>query len=114
MRQETIRVRAFKIDFGEGSYSSREWFKMSIRAFRDEAPSLKFEDYDYVQLVPIASYRSYYSGNDGSQGWRHRKSGWTIPDYCRQRGGRPEIWTKTNKRNLEISPISPIWNYLTT
>ena len=105
-------VRTFKIEAGGGGYSAEEWFDESIRAFRDVAPSTRLEDYDYVQLVPLSSYRRYFSGNDGAQGWRHRTSGWTIPDYCRQAGGRPEIWTKTRKHNLEVSDGSPVLDFL--
>jgi len=106
-----MNIRAFKIDV-EGGYSAKEWFEMSIRAFKDIAPSLEFEDFDFVQLVPRCSYRRYFSGNDGAQGWRHRRSGWTIPDYCRQVGGCPEMWTRTKKRNLEIPGASPILCYM--
>lgn len=106
------KVRVFKIDADTGNYTPEEWFNMSIKAFRTIAPSTRFEDYDYVQLVPRSSYSKYCSGNDGAQGWRHRKSGWTIPDYCRQINGYPEMWVTTRKRNLEISKDSPALDFL--
>jgi len=107
-----MEVRVFKIEPNGGSYTPKEWFAMSIEAFGDIAPSTRFEDYDYVQLVPQSSYDLYFSGNDGTQAWRHRKSGWTIPDYCRQVSGYPEMWNKTRKKNLEISKDSPVFDFL--
>lgn len=107
-----MAIRAFQIDFSEASYSLKEWFRLSMLAFKRQAPSLDLADYDYVQLIPLKSYRAYFSGNDGAQGFRHKVTGWTIPDYCRQSDGYPEIWSKTHARQLDISEESPIWRYL--
>lgn len=107
------KLRAFKIDEEYyGGYTDKQWFDMSLQYFKDDAPSKRREDYNYVQLIPISSYKAWFSGNDGAQGWRHKVSGWTFPDYCRQEGGCPEVWTRVRKKNLEILEGSPIFDYL--
>jgi hypothetical protein len=79
-----------------------------MQAFRHRAASLSFEDYDYVQIVPLASWTRYSSGNDGAQGWRHKQTGWTIPDFCRQSQGYPEMWFKGKWPKLAIAENSPV------
>lgn len=74
--------------------------------------TLKHEDWDYVYVVRRRSYRKYWSGNDGSQGWRHRETGYTIPDFCRLTGGCPDMWHRTRRRQLTVREDSPILNYL--
>jgi hypothetical protein len=105
------KVRVYKIEFS-GGYSVEEWFKLSIKDFKRKAPSTVMDDYDYVQVVPLSSWHKFWQGNDGSQGWRYKKTGWTIPDYCRQRNGCPEVWTKSNYRQLDIAEDSPIFKFL--
>ena len=107
-----VKVRVYKIPSDDGQYSEQEWFKLSIKAYAQNAPSTRLKDYDYVQVVPMSLWKSFPSGNDGSQGWRHKTTGWTIPDYCRQTGGYPEVWSKSNYRQLAISEDSPILDHL--
>ena len=106
------KVRVYKISYS-GGYSEQEWFEMSLTAYAHDAPSARREDYDYVQVVPIDSWKSFPSSNDGSQGWRHKTTGWTIPDYCRQYGGSPDVWSKDHHyRQLKISADSPVLDHL--
>ena len=95
-----------------GGYEPGEWFRMSLARFIAIAPSQEMAEYDYVQVVPGSSWARYWSGNDGAQGWRHRMTGWTIPDHCRQSGGTPEVWRKGRRWQLDIAADSPIWSYI--
>jgi len=104
-------VRVYKIS-SSGGYSDREWFEKSIVSFKSTAPSARFEDYEYVQVVPMASWKKFPSGNDGSQGWRHKATGYTIPDYCRQTQGCPDMWYKGRYKQLLIAENSPILHCL--
>jgi len=101
-------LRCYQINDEWLDCSWPDWFEMSIEAFTDEAPSIDPKDYDYVQLIPIQSYRRWRFSNDGSQGFRHRATGWTIPDHCRQHKGCPEMWYKSKRRQLDIATDSPI------
>lgn len=83
-----------------------------MEAYADVAPSLALADYDYIQIVPLTSYRRFFLGNDGAQAFRHKATGWTIPDYCRQEGGCPEIWNRMNRKQVDLSVNSPVWSYL--
>ena len=107
-------LRVFQINdaLANHSWTAEEWFRASIKQFTQEAPSTKLRDYDYVQVIDGRDYRRFSCGNSGSQGFRHKQTGWTIPDYCRQTGGYPEIWTKTKRKQLPISEDTPIIDYL--
>lgn len=90
-------------------------FAAAIANFQREAPSRQHEDYDYVQVVPKTSLARWLVGNDGAQGWRHRATGWTIPDFCRQTGGTPEMWNRAAANEAVAVPLaedSPIWRYV--
>jgi hypothetical protein len=95
-------------------------FEESLEAALEQYPSAPDRDnpaaWEYVQLIPLDSWRgSWYMGNDGTQAWRHRKTGLTIPDYCRQTNGCPEIWNRANmegRKQLTIAPHSPALDYL--
>jgi len=107
-----MKNRIFKIDYFGGGYSEKEWFDLGLEAFIDEAPSSDLRDYDYIQIIPLSSYKRHFFSNDGTQAFRHRETGWTMPDYCRQRGGCPEMWERSRRRNLEISEGSPVWDFI--
>lgn len=104
-----MNLRVFQIndDWEDHSYGKRGWFEVSLAYYTDGAPSLSMDDYDYVQIVPCSVYYAYYSGNGGAQAFRHRESGWTFPDYCRQLGGCPEMWVRSKRRQLTVmdSPV---------
>jgi len=90
-------------------------FFESLKKYRDIAPSFDFEDYDYVQVIPKKSYVRWDSANDGTQGYRHKGSGWTVPVNCIQSGKIPKMWAKTNsslRNQLNVSENSPIWNFI--
>ena len=105
-------VRTWQINDDWQDHSWPNWFKKSLEAFADEAPSIDPADYDYVQITPMDHYKGYYCGNGGAQGFRHKATGWTFPDWCRQTGGHPEMWTTTKRHQLTISDDSPIWDYI--
>lgn len=104
------KVRCYQINdqWEWRAWRTLKWFEASMEAFADQAPSTDPEDYDYVQVVPIRSYRAWRCGNDGAQGFRHRETGWTIPDHCRQSGGCPEMWHRSRRWQREIASNSPI------
>jgi len=107
-----MSIRCYQINDQWTNHSWPNWFEASLARFLDEAPSVDPADYDYIQVTPLNQYKPYYCGNGGSQGFRHKTTSWAFPDYCRQRGGCPEVWTTTKRRQLAISSDSPIWDYL--
>ena len=118
MEGYAVNLRCYRLDTGDGfpmGYHLWELgpsFRAAIRAF-PEAPSRDNPNaWEYVQVVPLTSWHAYDCGNDGAQGWRHRATGYAIPDYCRQTGGCPEVWTHTTRRQLTILEDSPILRYL--
>lgn len=91
-------------------------FKAAIEDFTFGAPDPDdFTAWEYVQAVDQRSLDAWWSGNNGSQGWWHKKTGYTIPDFCRQQGGCPDVWTR---QQLEVSDQvivahgSPIVDYM--
>ncbi|MCA9912405.1 MAG: hypothetical protein KC496_03615 [Anaerolineae bacterium] len=103
------KYRVFQDTHSEGSYTNQQYFKRSMAAFRRKAPDPNdLSKWQYVTIIPMKSYRSSYCGNDGAQGYRHRETGYTIPDLCRQHGGQPEVWSQGRRRQLTIAPDSPI------
>ena len=109
-----MKVRTFQINdqWDDVSWGKEKWFNASIEAFIHIAPSLDMMDYDYVQIIPKASYKAFSMGNDGAQAFRYKGTGWTFPDHCRQQGGCPEIWGRRRRHNVTISCDSPVWNYI--
>lgn len=115
-------VIAWKLPMEDGAPMGHEVhlvepsFKAAIRDFTYGAPDPDdYTAWEYVQVVDRNSLNSWWSGNDGSQGWRHKETGYTIPDYCRQVGGCPEIWTKVQMELSEpviIAHGSPIIDYM--
>lgn len=104
--------RVYQINDQWQDHSWPDWFERSIEQFASVAPSLEPEDYDYVQIVDRESYDHYYIGNDGAQAFRHKATGWTFPDFCRQSHGCPELWQRSRRRQLHISKDSPVLGYL--
>lgn len=107
-----MKVRCWQINDNWRNHSWENWFSVSLAAFAEEAPSIDPNEYDYIQIIPMSHYHRYWNGNSGAQAFRHKESGWTFPDHCRQRGGCPEMWTRTRRWQLNISCDSPIWGYV--
>jgi hypothetical protein len=99
-------------DWREHSWGMLEWFQASIEPFKDDAPSTEPNDYDYIQVIPDESASAYPFGNDGAQGFRHRETGWTFPDHCRQNGGRPELWHQDDMNKPHLSINGPISSFI--
>lgn len=91
-------------------------FRHAILAFADVAPDPQdYEKWEFIQIVPKESLELYPFGNNGAQAWRHIETGYAIPDYCRQTGGCPEIWTREEMEwstKVEIAADSPIFDYI--
>lgn len=100
-------------------------FKAAVAPFMDVAVAALMdvtipdpEDHTawhYVQVVDQRSVDAWWSGNNGSQGWWHKKTGYTIPDFCRQQGGCPEVWTRQQLEESDqviIAHDSPIIAYM--
>jgi hypothetical protein len=111
---DRIKIRAWQINdqWEDHAWYKEEWFDASLAAFSSDAPSKDSADYDYIQIVPMAHYRAYFSGNGGAQAFRHKGTGWTFPDHCRERGGCPEMWKRSYRHQVTISDDSPVWSYL--
>lgn len=113
-----MKYRIYRLDYGDGhNMGYHTWelepsLRMALKNF-PQAPDRKdLGAWEYVQIVPMSSWNEYYCGNDGAQGWRHKKSGYTVPDYCRQTGGHPEVWTHTKRKQLTIREGSPVLDYI--
>lgn len=110
--------RVYRLDYGDGyPMGFYNWeLAPSLNAALANFPEATDRDdvnaWQYVQIVPLASWKAYSFGNDGTQAWRHKATGYTVPDYCRQTGGTPELWTHNKKRQLETTPDSPVWDYV--
>lgn len=116
-RKNNIEVICYKIDeaFINHCRIMEECFLESLKKYKENAPSFDFQDYDYVQIIPKQYYKIWDSANNGSQGYRHKKTGWTVPVSCIQSGNTPKMWIKTNSSNriqLKISDNSPIWDFI--
>ena len=107
-----MSLRCYQINDQWEDHPWDNWFEASMEAFADEAPSLDPDEYDFVQIIAAESYKAWRLGNDGSQGFRHRATGLTFPDHCRQRGGCPGMWQRSKRRQLDIAPDSPILDYI--
>lgn len=110
------------VEIKDDNFADHEWFMRSIEywplpkhleVYWEKGSCDKWvrKDWDFVLVVPWISVRSYWSSNDGMQAWRHRKTGYVVPDHCRQTGGCPEVWTSGDihgKRELRISNLEEI------
>ena len=90
------------VNINDHSFASSDWFVQSVEIWdcpedllerRAASGTLLRKGWDFVLVTPLISVQSYWAGNDGMQAWRHRKTGYTIPDHCRQTGGCPEVWS---------------------
>lgn len=105
------RVFEIKDSEPEHLFNGQTYFAVSIDAFTKIAPSTQPEEYDYVNVIEPIEYNRYPSGNmQCAQGYRHRCTGWTFPDLCRQHNGCPEIWHQSDQPQVEIADDSPILN----
>jgi hypothetical protein len=114
------------VEINDHGFCTYDWFMQSIKdwplltdlkVYLDKGSwdTWVSVDWDFVLVVPHSSVRSYWSANDGMQAWRHRRSGHTIPDHCRQTGGCPEVWNSADvkgKRELEIANLAQIEEYV--
>jgi len=97
---------------GDDGDPTGTYFEHSILAHANTAPSLSRSDYDYIVIINRDEYKLYPFGNQRcSQGYRHKPTGWTFPDLCRQQGGCPEIWNRSTRKQLTVAPNSPIFDY---
>jgi len=114
------------VEVNEWGMAEHEWFMKSIEEWQlpeelkvyaekgtwDNAVS---KDWDFVLVIPLESVRKYWSGNDGMQAWRHRRTGYVVPDHCRQTGGCPEVWNSSDvkgRRELEIANLEEIEEFV--
>lgn len=105
------------VEINDHGFNTREWFCDSVNGWKvpNELLFAEYPEWDFVLVIPWISVRSYWAGNDGMQAWRHRRTGYTIPDHCRQTGGCPEIWNASEvkgKKELEISNLSEVEEYV--
>lgn len=119
------------VEINDHHFRTHDWFMESIRDWpmpdRFFGHQLKIymdkgswdrwvsRDWDFVLVAPLTSVRSYHAGNDGMQAWRHRRTGFTIPDHCRQTGGCPEMWSSGDvkgKRELKISNLHDVEDFV--
>ena len=110
--------RIYRLDYGDGypmgygDWSLEPSLKAALDNFPESPERDNLEAWEYVQIVPMKSHKRYTIGNDGAQAWRHKETGYTVPDYCRQSGGCPEIWSRTRRKQLHIASNSPVWDYI--
>lgn len=116
------------VEINDSSQRDAEWFERSLKTWVQshsihpsvEIPVLPLSDgenglWDFVLVVPLKSVRNYWQSNDGMQAWRDQKTGYVIPDHCRQMGGRPEMWSIEDirrKRELQILNLLQIELYV--
>lgn len=103
--------RTFQINDSqpEHLFNGQTYFAVSMQIFLHTAPSTQHNEYDYINIVELTEYERYPFGNmQCAQGYRHRSTGWTFPDLCRQHNGCPEIWHQSDQPQLEIADDSPI------
>jgi hypothetical protein len=109
----TAAFRIHRINGDSGD--DNDLFRRAVFAARRSGfrvPSVNKTDYEYIQVTPMSSYLKYHFGNDGMQGWRHVSSGLVFPDICRLRGGCPEMWHKTNAKQIPIANLEQIRPYI--
>lgn len=118
------------VEINDHGYAEFGWFRDSIELWphhNDLVASYRkkiaigdcfvHKDWDYVLVVPLSSVKQFWCGNDGMQAWRHRRTGYVVPDRCRQEGGCPEMWNTSEvkgKRELEIKNLVEVTAYVVT
>lgn len=115
------------VEINDSGQCDGEWFERSLKTWvqshsisRDvDIPILPLSDekelWDFVLVVPFKTVRNCWQSNDGMQAWRDQKTGYVIPDHCRQMGGRPEMWSIEDirrKKELQIINCSQIEQYV--
>jgi hypothetical protein len=101
----TGAFRIYRINDHRDFFAREEWKPWFLKAIQTakkqgfRPPQSRkgvylLRDWDYIQVVPMEDWRTLWSGNAGMQGWRHKQTGYTIPDYCRLSRGTPEMWEK--------------------
>jgi len=101
------------VEINDHGFNTEEWFERSFQSWnRDGNPEVtNYDHWDFVLVIPWISVRSYWSGNDGMQAWRNRRTGQVIPDHCRQTGGCPEIWNAADvkgKKELAVANLAEV------
>ena len=111
------------VEINDHSFAEHEWFLQSLKSWSYLTDDLKVylengswdtwvsKDWDFVLVVPWNSVRRYWCSNDGMQAWRHKQTGYVVPDYCRQTGGCPEVWHVDDvrgKRELKIANLAEV------
>lgn len=111
------------VQYGEDNQATREWWEQSLnlwkKALRMVPPGpvihgAPFKEWRFVLLAPLRTVKECWSANDGMTAWMHR-SGYVIPDLCRQEGGCPEVWhidSIRRKRELQIANLAEIEEYI--
>ena len=119
------------VQINDHNFRTHDWFMRSVNGWQMPNGFLGVElkvyqekgtwdrwvskDWDFVLVVPWDHVRLFWSNNSGMQAWRHRKTGYTIPDHCRQTGGCPEVWTAADvkgKRELSVTNLDLISRYI--
>ena len=106
------------VEINDHGFAKHEWFVESMKGWPrppNELINGKYQEWDFVLVLPWISVRSYWAGNDGMQAWRHRRTGYVVPDHCRQTGGCPEVWNISEvkgKRELKITNLEEIEEFV--
>jgi len=89
----------------------RSWFLAWRNGFRllDDRKT----HYELVRIVPFNLYTSKLFGNEGIVVWRHIKWKAAFPELSTFQGQLPDIWKKTNAKQLEIKNVRQLkpWMY---
>jgi hypothetical protein len=105
------------VEINDHGFKTEEWFTQSMQGWPLPMGLIDstMDDWDFVLVVPLISVREYWCGNDGMQAWRHKKTGYVVPDHCRQTGGCPEVWNKEDvrgKKELEIRNLAEVEEFV--
>lgn len=109
------------VEVNDDQLATKEWWYRSLDSWYPDqpTPSLEWETilltWDFVLIVPLSSVQQFWCSNDGMTGWRKRRTGLVVPDYCRQTGGCPEVWNTSQvkgKRELVIANLPEIEHYV--
>lgn len=101
------------VEINDHGFKTEEWFSQSMENWPLPTGLIdsKMEEWDFVLVVPLISVREYWCSNDGMQAWRHKTTGYVVPDHCRQTGGCPELWNTSDvkgKRELKIVNLAEV------
>jgi hypothetical protein len=99
----------------EDGQNTDEWFEQSMIGWYAVLELDRKRNWDFVLVVPWISVRQFWCGNDGMTAWRHRASGYVVPDHCRQTGGCPELWNSSDvkgRRELLIKNLAEVEPYI--